>query len=148
VPSIINGLFAGRSGIASHGMAISVSGDNISNANTIGFKSSRASFEDIMAGEGILGKQVGLSRAPLSLPDDLSISVSLVTDFSFSLMDWTVHTRELAISRSTRRDSLLTRTDSRFSGSPLTVPGLFSRSTLIISNRAASPPTRSISLEM
>lgn len=40
-------------------MAISVSGDNISNANTIGFKSSRASFEDIMAGEGILGKQVG-----------------------------------------------------------------------------------------
>jgi len=59
VPSIINGLFAGRSGITSHGMAISVSGDNISNANTIGFKSSRASFEDIMAGEGILGKQVG-----------------------------------------------------------------------------------------
>ena len=57
--SIINGLFAGRSGIASHGMAISVAGDNISNANTVGFKMSRASFEDIMAGEGILGKQVG-----------------------------------------------------------------------------------------
>ena len=57
--SIINGLFAGRSGIASHGMAISVAGDNISNANTLGFKASRAGFEDIMAGEGILGKQVG-----------------------------------------------------------------------------------------
>ncbi len=57
--SIINGLFAGRSGIASHGMAISVAGDNISNANTLGFKMSRASFEDIMAGEGVLGKQVG-----------------------------------------------------------------------------------------
>ncbi len=57
--SIINGLFAGRSGIASHGMAISVAGDNISNANTVGFKASRAAFEDIMAGEGILGKQVG-----------------------------------------------------------------------------------------
>ena len=57
--SIINGLFAGRSGIASHGMAISVAGDNISNANTVGFKMSRASFEDIMAGEGILGRQVG-----------------------------------------------------------------------------------------
>ena len=40
-------------------MAISVSGDNISNANTIGFKANRASFEDIMAGEGILGRQVG-----------------------------------------------------------------------------------------
>jgi flagellar hook protein FlgE len=59
VPSIINGLFAGRSGVASHGMAISVSGDNISNANTIGFKANRASFEDIMAGEGVLGRQVG-----------------------------------------------------------------------------------------
>jgi flagellar hook protein FlgE len=59
VASIINGLFAGRSGIASHGMAISVAGDNISNANTVGFKASRAAFEDIMAGEGILGKQVG-----------------------------------------------------------------------------------------
>jgi len=59
VASIINGLFSGRSGIASHGMAISVAGDNISNANTIGFKASRAAFEDIMAGEGVLGKQVG-----------------------------------------------------------------------------------------
>ncbi len=59
MPSIINGLFAGRSGISSHGLAISVAGDNISNANTIGFKSSRAAFEDIMAGEGILGRQVG-----------------------------------------------------------------------------------------
>ncbi len=57
--SIINGLFAGRSGIASHGMAISVAGDNISNANTLGYKTTRAAFEDIMAGEGIQGKQVG-----------------------------------------------------------------------------------------
>lgn len=40
-------------------MAISVAGDNISNANTIGYKASRASFEDIIAGEGILGRQVG-----------------------------------------------------------------------------------------
>jgi flagellar hook protein FlgE len=59
VPSIINGLFAGRSGISSHGIAISVAGDNISNANTIGYKANRANFEDVMAGEGVLGKQVG-----------------------------------------------------------------------------------------
>jgi flagellar hook protein FlgE len=51
VPSIVNGLFAGRSGIASHGAAIAVVGDNISNASTIGFKASRAEFEDLMAGE-------------------------------------------------------------------------------------------------
>lgn len=54
MPSIVNGLFAGRAGIASHGTAIAVVGDNISNASTIGFKASRAEFEDIMAG-GIAG---------------------------------------------------------------------------------------------
>ena len=59
MPSIINGLFAGRSGVSSHGVAISVAGDNISNANTVGFKASRAAFQDIMAGEGVLGRQVG-----------------------------------------------------------------------------------------
>lgn len=59
MPSIINGLFAGRAGVSSHGIAISVAGDNISNSNTIGYKSNRANFEDLMAGEGVLGKQVG-----------------------------------------------------------------------------------------
>ena len=59
MPSIINGLFAGRAGISSHGSAIAVSGDNISNSNTIGYKVSRAEFEDLMAGEGVIGRQVG-----------------------------------------------------------------------------------------
>ena len=57
--SIINGLFAGRAGISSHGSAIAVSGDNISNSNTIGYKANRAEFEDLMAGEGVIGRQVG-----------------------------------------------------------------------------------------
>ncbi len=61
--SIINGLFAGRAGIASHGAAIAVSGDNISNSNTIGYKASRAEFEDLMAGEGVIGRQVGSGSA-------------------------------------------------------------------------------------
>ena len=59
MPSIINGLFAGRAGISSHGTAIAVTGDNISNSNTIGYKVSRAEFEDLMAGEGVIGRQVG-----------------------------------------------------------------------------------------
>lgn len=50
MPSILDGLFAGRSGIASHGTAISVLSDNIANSNTTGFKSSRADFADILAG--------------------------------------------------------------------------------------------------
>jgi flagellar hook protein FlgE len=59
VPSIINGLFAGRAGISSHGNAIAVAGDNISNASTPGFKATRAEFESLIAGDGVLGRQFG-----------------------------------------------------------------------------------------
>ncbi len=63
MPSIVNGLFAGRAGISSHGSAIAVAGDNISNANTIGFKTNRAEFEDLMAGAGVIGRQFGSGSA-------------------------------------------------------------------------------------
>lgn len=59
MPSIINGLFAGRSGIASHGAAIAVVGDNISNSSTPGFKTSRAEFQDLIAGGQTAGKVIG-----------------------------------------------------------------------------------------
>ncbi len=50
MPSIIEGLFAGRAGIQAHGTAIAVLADNISNQNTIGFKQSRPDFKDLLAG--------------------------------------------------------------------------------------------------
>lgn len=59
MPSIVNGLFSGRSGISSHGIAIAVIGDNISNASTIGYKTSRAEFADLIAGGQTSGKVVG-----------------------------------------------------------------------------------------
>ncbi|MBN8550859.1 MAG: flagellar hook protein FlgE [Deltaproteobacteria bacterium] len=59
MPSIVNGLFAGRSGLSSHGTAIAVVGDNISNSSTIGYKASRAGFEDLIAGGQTAGKVVG-----------------------------------------------------------------------------------------
>jgi flagellar hook protein FlgE len=59
VPGILNGLFAGRAGIASHGTAISVVGDNIANASTTGYKASRAEFADILVGGQATGKVVG-----------------------------------------------------------------------------------------
>jgi flagellar hook protein FlgE len=59
VASIVNGLFAGRAGIASHGAAIAVVGDNISNSSTIGYKASRAEFQDIIAGGNSSGKTIG-----------------------------------------------------------------------------------------
>ncbi len=59
MPSILNGLFSGRSGLSAFGVAIAVVGDNIANASTLGFKQSRAEFQDLLAGGQTSGKQVG-----------------------------------------------------------------------------------------
>ena len=45
-------LYSSREGLSSHGQAISVVGDNVSNANTTGFKRSRAEFEDLLSDGG------------------------------------------------------------------------------------------------
>jgi flagellar hook protein FlgE len=49
--SITNSLYIGISGLQAHGEAISVVGDNIANASTIGYKRDRASFSDMLGGE-------------------------------------------------------------------------------------------------
>ena len=43
-------LFAGVAGLNANGQSISIIADNIANTNTVGFKSSRAEFVDILAG--------------------------------------------------------------------------------------------------
>lgn len=60
--SILSSLYTGVSGLSAQGEALGVIGDNIANANTTGFKSSRAEFQDIVAKnlKGILGgNQIG-----------------------------------------------------------------------------------------
>lgn len=59
MPSIVNGLFSGRSGISSHGTAIAVVGDNISNSSTVGYKNTRAEFQDMVACGQATGKITG-----------------------------------------------------------------------------------------
>lgn len=59
---VLSSLFTGVSGLAAQGEALGVIGDNIANANTVGFKHSRAEFQDIIAKnlKGILGgNQIG-----------------------------------------------------------------------------------------
>ncbi len=59
---ILSSLYTGVSGLAAQGEALGVIGDNIANANTTGFKASRAEFQDIVAKslKGILGgNQIG-----------------------------------------------------------------------------------------
>lgn len=48
--SIFNSLYIGVNGLTAHGDAISVVGDNIANASTIGFKRERAEFSDMLGG--------------------------------------------------------------------------------------------------
>src|SRR5690349_21135812 len=53
--SILRSLNTGAAGIAAESQAIDTVGDNIANVNTIGFKKSRADFED-MLGQSIAGQ--------------------------------------------------------------------------------------------
>ncbi len=59
---VLSSLYTGVSGLNAQGQALGVIGDNIANANTVGFKASRAEFQDIISTnlKGILGgNQVG-----------------------------------------------------------------------------------------
>lgn len=47
--SLISSLYTGVSGLSTNGSAMAVIGDNIANANTVGFKASDASFGDILS---------------------------------------------------------------------------------------------------
>ncbi|MEK6554304.1 MAG: flagellar hook protein FlgE [Bdellovibrionota bacterium] len=59
---VLSSLYTGVSGLQAQGEALGVIGDNIANANTVGFKASRAEFQDIISKslKGILGgNQIG-----------------------------------------------------------------------------------------
>lgn len=59
---VLSSLYTGVSGLSAQGEALGVIGDNIANANTVGFKASRAEFQDIISKslKGILGgNQIG-----------------------------------------------------------------------------------------
>lgn len=59
--SLLTSMSSGTTGLASASAELSVIGDNIANANTVGFKSGRAAFEDALAQSVIGGLgQIGL----------------------------------------------------------------------------------------
>lgn len=57
--SIWSSLLTGSSGLNAFGSAIGVVGDNIANVSTIGFKGSRANFEDVLGGSAMNGQRIG-----------------------------------------------------------------------------------------
>jgi len=59
---ILSSLYTGVSGLTGQGEALSIYGDNIANASTVGFKTSRPEFQDVIAKslKGLLGgNQIG-----------------------------------------------------------------------------------------
>jgi len=66
---ILSSLFSGVSGLNSAGNSISIIGDNIANAQTTGFKSSRAEFVDVLSQSIGSGNSVGQIGAGSRLAD-------------------------------------------------------------------------------
>ncbi len=68
--SILNSMYSGVSGLQANGRGMSAISDNISNANTVGFKRSRVNFQDMMS-MTIMGvgnfSQVGMGTAMMNV---------------------------------------------------------------------------------
>lgn len=86
---ISSSLFSGISGLSTHGNAMSVIGDNIANVNTIGFKSSRTSFQDVLSqsvstasGTSQIGRGTALSSVGTLFQQGSFESTSNATDLA------------------------------------------------------------------
>ena len=88
---MIRSLYTGASGIKSHQTRMDVVGNNISNVNTVGYKSSRTTFADILsqnikgasASDGEIGstkpKQIGLGATVSSIDTIFKNGAPMIT---------------------------------------------------------------------
>jgi flagellar hook protein FlgE len=76
--SLISSLYTGTTGLETNTQDLSIIGDNIANANTIGFKESRAAFEDQLSQQLLGAGQVGLG-AKLQLSQRIFTQGSLTS---------------------------------------------------------------------
>src|SRR5689334_11282661 len=85
---ILSSLYTGVSGLGAQGAALSIYGDNIANASTIGFKVSRPEFQDVIAKslKGLLGgNQIGRGVRLAAVNPILSQGSIMQTDSSTDL---------------------------------------------------------------
>jgi flagellar hook protein FlgE len=85
--SLLTALSSGTTGLEASSLALSVVGDNISNANTVGFKSGRADFEDalsqtVIGGSGEIGLGSNLQTVQQILTQGALNSTGLSTDLA------------------------------------------------------------------
>jgi len=87
--SLSSSLFSGISGLSTLGNAMTVIGDNIANVNTVGFKSSRVTFQDVLsqtvatvAGTSQVGRGTSLADITSSFSQGSFESTESTTDLA------------------------------------------------------------------
>jgi flagellar hook protein FlgE len=103
--SLTGALFAGVSGINANGNAMNIIGDNVANVNTIGFKSSRAVFFDLLSAD-VGGTKVGLGSR---LADAQRTFVQGGVETTNSPTDMAIQGRGLFVLRDTAGASFYSR---------------------------------------
>jgi flagellar hook protein FlgE len=85
--SLLNAMYSGVSGLSAEGEALGVVGDNVANANTVGFKESRAVFEDVLggaAGHTGAGAGVRMQRTQQIFAEGTMLNTGQPTDIALS----------------------------------------------------------------
>ena len=103
--ALTGALFSGVSGINSNGNAMNIIGDNIANANTIGFKSSRAVFFDLLSAD-VGGTKIGLGSR-LAASDRLFVQGGVET--TNSVTDLAIQGKGLFILRDSQGGTFYSR---------------------------------------
>ena len=84
---MLTSLFSGLSGLNANGTALSVIGNNIANINTVGFKASDVSFEDILGAAlpaGQVGQGVSVGSITAAFTQGAFENTSSATDLALS----------------------------------------------------------------
>jgi flagellar hook protein FlgE len=86
--STMRAMYAGVSGVTSEGEALSIVGENIANVNTVGFKRSRANFENVLGGAigapGNAGGGVRLGRSQQIFAQGALVNTGQSTDVALT----------------------------------------------------------------
>jgi flagellar hook protein FlgE len=84
--SITKAMWTGVSGLSAEGQALGVVGDNVANSNTIGFKQSRAIFEDVLGGAigSNLGGGVRMARSQQLFAQGSVVNTGQATDLALT----------------------------------------------------------------
>src|ERR1700679_1730730 len=86
--SILDAMYSGVSGLTAESDALDVIGNNLANTNTVGFKESRAVFEDVLGAavgsEGTIGAGVRMSTAQQIFAEGSLESTGNATDVALS----------------------------------------------------------------